>query len=378
MIADYRTYRPDHLIPEDAFPGSVIMDAPTLAQANLADAFTGEVFAYLDIDDAAYFVQKVLLTEAYKKLATDAGLTAEEAASRAPSVIRGALALVFVNAVLTSPALGLAPISAEGLPRGLAWLHMGKRDLFSSQGSHYVVVKESFDAYAAYQYALSMGASEDVLGPAQSAWFDAALANGERWKVMVSSVSLTSLVFDLREKSDIADTSLRNRFYLNADIWDGFPSGKRQLLAKLAKVAEGRAFVVSGDIHASFASVESGDATLPGVVCLTAPAISSRSLKSETAILAKAGGFEEGSPLYRYLVSDLEASFVEANPAIAFSDTDANGFMVVEISAENAKAVYHLIPSSEIAKSYVGQDAALAAKVTSKTLLVSPGKLATS
>ena len=46
--------------------------------------------------------------------------------------------------------------------------------------------------------------------------------------------------------------------------------------------------------------------------------------------------------------------------------------MVVEISAESAKAVYHLIPSSEVATSYVGQDAALAAKVTSKTLLVSP------
>ena len=157
VIADYRTYRPDHLIPEDAFPGTVIMDAPALAQANLTDAFTSEVFAYLDIDDPAYIVQKIFLTEAYKKLATDAGLTAEEAASRAPSVIRGALALVFVNAVLTNPALGLAPISAEGLPRGLAWLHMGKRDLFSSQGSRYVVVKDTFDAYAAYEYARSMG-----------------------------------------------------------------------------------------------------------------------------------------------------------------------------------------------------------------------------
>ena len=81
---------------------------------------------------------------------------------------------------------------------------------------------------------------------------------------MVSSVSLTSMILDLREKTDVADTSLRNRYYLNADIWDGFPSGKRQVLAKLAKVAEGRALVVSGDIHASFASVESGDATLPG------------------------------------------------------------------------------------------------------------------
>src|SRR5205823_3443764 len=145
---------------------------------------------------------------------------------------------------------------------GLGYIHMGKRDLFTSRGSRYIVLKDTFDAWTAYTYATTSGASENAYGTAQEAWFETTLGAPETWKVLVSSVSLTSLIFDLRDKTDIPDASLRNRYYLNADQWDGFPNQKRALLGKLAATAGGKAFTVAGDIHASFASVEEGVACL--------------------------------------------------------------------------------------------------------------------
>jgi len=50
--------------------------------------------------------------------------------------------------------------------------------------------------------------------------------------VLVSSVSLTSMQLDLRKKMDIEDATLQNRYYLNADQWDGVP--RRQEAASWA------------------------------------------------------------------------------------------------------------------------------------------------
>jgi len=370
IVADYRTYRPDHLIPEEAYPAQVIMPEAALTIAGLTDAFNSDAFAYLDIDAPDYATHKVLLKLAYVQLAKAAKVDDATASTLADANVKGLLSLVYVNAVLTSPQVGALPIDPVGKPRGLAWIHMGKRDLFTSRGARYIVLKDTFDAYSAYRYASTSGASENAYGDAQQAWVDATLATPETWKVLVSSVSLTSLIFDLRDKMDIPDATLRNRYYLNADQWDGFPNRRRALLAKLAGTAGGKAIAVSGDIHASFASVEGG------VSCLTTPAISSNSVKAGARSVALAAGFDEMSAIYRYVVTEIDQSFVAGNPGIAFSDTDRHGFLIVELGADSALATFHLTESGNITTDYGARPPAeLAGVFQEKAFRITPGMI---
>jgi alkaline phosphatase D len=368
IVADYRTYRPDHLIPEDAYPAQVIMDSTALATAGLTDVFQSDTFAYVDIDSPDYATQKVLLKLAFQELATAAGLDDTTANDRAIANVKGPVALAYLNAVLAQ--LGSAPVDPTDKPRGLAWLHMGKRDLYTSRGSRYIVIKDTFDAYSAYQYAMTSGESEDVWGAAQQTFVDTALAQPETWKVLVSSVSLTSMIFDLRDKTDIPDATLRNRYYLNCDQWDGFPNRKKAILQKLAASSGGKVFAVSGDIHASFASVEEG------VPCLTTPAISSGSVGAEAAGVAKAAGFDDMSAVYRYVVTDIEQTLVAGNPGIAFTDSDKHGFLIVELSADGALATFHLTPSANVTTDYGAKPDELAGVFQQKALMVTPGKIA--
>src|SRR5207344_727066 len=104
-----------------------------------------------------------------------------------------------------------------------------------------------------------------------------------------------------------------------------------------------------GDIHASFASVEQG------VACLTTPAISSNSVKNGARDIALAAGFAETDPIYRYVVTELETTFREGNPGIAFTETDSHGFLVVELGSEEATATFHLIAGSEVTTDYGAQ-----------------------
>ncbi len=52
IVTDYRTYRPDHLIPEDGYPGTVVMDEPTLTALGYASNFASDLFAYINVDAA--------------------------------------------------------------------------------------------------------------------------------------------------------------------------------------------------------------------------------------------------------------------------------------------------------------------------------------
>ncbi len=366
-VADHRTYRPDHLIPEDAYPGTVVMDAAALASAGLETAFATDAYAYVNIDEPAYATQKVLLTVAYHQLATTAGLDSATASTRAAALIKGPLALAYVNAVLG--AVGSAPIDAADKPRGLGWVHMGKRDLFNRQGSRYVVIKDALDAYAAYKYGATQGASENLLGDAQQAWLDETLTGPETWKVVVSSVSMTSMMIDARNKTDITDPALRNRFYLNADQWDGFPNRRAKLLEQLATVPAGKALVLSGDIHAAFASVELG------VPCLTTPAISSQTVKGGAAGVVTAAGFDENSAVYKYAVLQIDSTFREANPGIAFSDCDSHGFLVVELGPEEAIATFHLIQGAHAETDYGTRSTELNTKFVQRRFRVTPGAI---
>ncbi|MFP2907571.1 alkaline phosphatase D family protein [Pyxidicoccus sp. 3LFB2] len=367
IVTDYRTRHPDHLIPEDAWPATVAVDAATLAALGVAGAFTADTFAYVDISAPEYAEAQGILRLAYVQLAVAAGLTQQEADSRAEVVVRGPVALAYVNPVLAQA--GRAPIPPADKPRGIAFVHLGKTALFARLGARYVVVKDTYDVYAAARDLATGGEAQNVLGSEQSAFVLDAAAGPQAWKVLVSSVSATTMVWDLSNKPDVEPASVRNRYYFDVDQWDGYPQERARLLGELRGRTADRTVVVSGDIHAAFASVELG------VPALTAPAISSSSVKEEAGEQVAAAGFPPGSAVYRYVVTEQDATLREGNPGIAFVDTDSHGFTVVEVLANEMRAAYHLIPSAEARTSYADQPEALAARFTRRDFTVRAGAI---
>ena len=367
IVTDYRSRHPDHLIPEDAWPATVAVDAAALAALGVAEAFTADTFAYVDIGAPEYAEAQGILRQAYVLLAVQAGLSQQEAESRAAAVVRGPLALAYVNPVLAQA--GRAPISPTDKPRGLAFVHLGKTELFARLGARYVVVKDTYDVYAAARDLASGGEAQNVLGAEQSAFVLDAAAGPQAWKVLVSSVSATSMVWDLSNKPDVEPASVRNRYYFDVDQWDGYPQERARLLGELRGRTSDRTVVVSGDIHAAFASVELG------VPALTAPAISSASVKEEAGEQVEAAGFPPASAVYRYVVTEQDATLREGNPNIAFVDTDSHGFTVVEVRADEVRAAYHLIPSAEARTSYANQPEALAARFSRRDFTVRAGAI---
>ncbi|MDF2693647.1 MAG: putative alkaline phosphatase, partial [Labilithrix sp.] len=129
------------------------------------------------------------------------------------------------------------------------------------------------------------------------------------------------------------------------------------------------ALFISGDIHASFASVEGG------VPCLTAPAISSFAFKPG---IAEAVGAVVGptSNVYRYAVTEMEQTFKEANPGMAFAEASSHGYVTLEVkSATEAEATFHLLPAAEVETDYSTRPGQLAAKVTEKRFRVKDGAI---
>ncbi|WNG38697.1 metallophosphatase [Archangium violaceum] len=366
LLTDYRTYRPDHLIPENAYPGTVVMDNTALAEAGVAAVLTSDDYAYVDIDAPEYAQHKGVLQQVYVQLATKAGLSAEAATAQAGEHVRGKLALLYVNQVLAQ--VGVPPISPTDKPRGLAYAHLGKTDLFNQMGSRYIVVKQTYDLYSGWRYAKSLRASENALGDTQEAWLRETVRADNTWKVVVSSVSLTSMVWNLSDLTDIP-TNLQTRFYFNVDQWDGFPNKRTELLKYLRDNNVRNALFISGDIHSSHASVEGGIPTL------TAPAISSGSVKEMAGSAVLAAGFPADSSVYRRVVTEMESTLRASNPGIVFTNADAHGFVVLEARANEALATFHLIPSSEVKTNYADQPEALAGKFTQKTLRVRDGAL---
>jgi alkaline phosphatase D len=373
VLTDYRTYRPDHLIPEEAYPGQVVLDAATLAATGAAAAFATDTFAYVDLNDAAYANQRTALRQVYAQQlkGVDSTLTDAAALERATQVVTGNVALAYANQVLTAaqPALVINP---AGKPRGLAFVHMGMQRLFDSIGTRYVVVKDTFDFYAQVLYAKTGRRSEDVYGATQEAWLKQSLTTGEAWKVVVSSVSLTSMLWDLRNRGlSGAEALYAQRFYVNVDQYDGFPNKKAELLKYIGdtRAQVKNALFISGDIHAAFASMEGG------VPCLTAPAISSFALKPGIAgtVAAVVGAT---SNVYRYAITDMEKTFQEAHPGLAFAEASSHGYVTVEVkNASEAEATFFLLPYTEVETDYSQRAGELAGKVTARRFLVRQGAI---
>ncbi|MBK7144351.1 MAG: alkaline phosphatase D family protein [Xanthomonadales bacterium] len=158
FLTDYRSYRPDHLIPEDAFPGAVVMDRVALTQFFAAQgipysAVRAQFSPYLDIDLPQYAVYKQVLQATLTQGYLNAGVDLGQAGLRAQNAARGNVATTILNSLLTQynaavpPAQQVPLIPAAliaTLDTGIAWYTLGKTGLFGSVGSRYFVVEPTF------------------------------------------------------------------------------------------------------------------------------------------------------------------------------------------------------------------------------------------
>ena len=398
VMSDFRSHRPDHLIPEDAFPGTVVMDQqttvgvvagargitdPAAIAAAIVPLVQARFFAYINIDDAAYHLHKTVLTEvvaglyadAYRnKLGLDENSARAKGQTKAAEVMTGKLAVDYLNRIIAAmpdsfkAIYNLSAIDSDGLERGLAYMAMGKTSLFSELGSRYMVVKDTFDLYAGYR-AMTQGAGvQNAYGDAQMAWLGQTFsASSATWKLLGSSVSFAPLLFDI--SSDRVDTGVppleaaldsdsipslfKQRFYLNVDHWDGFPQGKQALIDNILSPLG--VVTLSGDIHASFVSEHKVHANGKRSFGFTASSLSSAtqgsfidsSLQSLAASLAPeaAASFKGLNPFWG-LLSRTASQRDDVPGNLAHADFWSHGVAIVNVGSEALKVTLHQVPGN--------------------------------
>lgn len=383
-LLDYRSFRPDHAIPEDAFPGAIVVGEAALKAklTELGRDFAAEREAFAPYVDGSQIPAeaKGLLVAAFADEYEAAGYAGPLGfAELATTKLTGPLAIPYLNARL--PAAHHLPIT-ETTPRGLSYEMMGKAALFAAFGARYALNGKWFDLYSLFR---DLG-EEDALGAAQQAFLEQTLtASDAAWSFVASSVSHTTMRLDfvqdftvapefaelkpaaqqllLALKALLPSTPFGPRVLLNADQWDGLPT-RRAALLDLYR-AKGNVVLLAGDIHSSWVTDHS--AAAGPLFELTGNAVSSATFASLILdqIAALAGGLLP-KPLLRGLAGDLtralNAFLFERQPASAFRadlaqdirylNVGDNGIVVVEADAAAVTATYWLLPEQEVRRSY--------------------------
>lgn len=339
VMTDLRRYRPDHLVPEDAFPGAVFLE-----QAELLDlsegALSNDAVAYVDVEryDGG----------SYQRALADG---AEQLGYRASSV-RGLLSVPFINGALE--ALGLArpaaidPDASE-LSRGYAYHQLLKSEEFSRIGSRYVVALTPFNALAKARFRASGGASERLMGARQRAWFlDTMKASTRTFKLWGSEVCMMPRHIDLTPVT-VVPATLRQQIGISAEDWDGFPNERAALLSELSRLDN--VVIVSGDLHCFFAGTPyANDDPQQRVVEFVTGSLSS------TTWLDGLSGLVEANPSLppatKLIAASIPSLLVDSetrpNPHLAWQNLADNGFAVFEANAARLSAKMLSLPSSAV------------------------------
>lgn len=345
LVTDYRSARPDHAIPEDAFPGALAFDEAQLRERlprlGLDPAqVLPTLLPYVPLDTPAAAPLRAVAHAGASHAAQAAGLDAVAAAAYADAAIAGGIALPALAAMLEvynakAAADARIPVPpADGLPRGLPWLALGKGTAFGDIGARYVVLQSSFDLLSALR---ALDGDQSPYGEDQRAWLQTRMRDTDaRFKVVASSVSFTSLVMDLADPALAAPEAMRHRVYLNVDHWDGFPTERARLMAEVFDPAGG-AILLSGDIHAGFATQHS-DATVE----FTTPAVSSDTIASIVERSASGDGAQAQAT--RRLAGALDAVIAHGNPKIRYAQTRRHGVGLLHIAGDAVEARFLELP----------------------------------
>ncbi len=383
FMSDYRTYRPDHLIPEDAFPGTIVMDRNTLI-AFFESLYPGQGQATYDAQAASFdpYLDPANLPEPYTansslylQIAIGAltasyvaeGLSEPEAQAKATADMTGNVSAMVFNQVISSynavvPADQQLPLIDNAviatLPAGLSYALMGKQATFSSTGSRYGVVKTTYDLYYAF---MTQGQPQNVFGTIQQTAIDSFIGSSDATYIaLASSVSTNNMIWDLREQ-DIFAPTFNQAFYANVDGWDGFQYRRLALLSALQ--ARGNAMLLCGDIHASFCVKWDVLGIGTAVADFTCSSISSTVfndfVKDTLSSFETIFNEDQMAAAEQLLVTDLDQSLVNGfaafnGPASAlkYANTTENGYVAITVDANGATGVYRTFPHTQAKKNY--------------------------
>ncbi len=339
VMTDLRRYRPDHLVPEDGFPGSVFLDQAALTA--LEGSLPDDAAPYIDIDS----YQSGVYADALKAGAAALNIQA--------SAVTGNISVQFINDSLTTLALSdPAPIDPEtkGLERGYAYLQLLKTDEFSRIGSRYVVAVGPFNALAKSKYQASNGASEQLMGADQRQWFlDTMKASTRTFKIWGNEICFQQRHIDLTPVQ-LAPDNLRIKIQISAEDWDGFPNEREALLQELSAIDN--VVIVSGDLHCFFAGTpfSSADPSKRLVEFVTG------SLTSTTwqAGLSSLAGANSSLPQsVQIIASQLGSLFTDPdtkpNPNLAFQNLSDNGYGLFQASGDSLSASLFSVSAANIA-----------------------------
>ena len=248
ILTDSRTKRPDHLVPENAFPGAIAMDQEASRQTveavrgagtfpfvrNLFDpyfnidgeqsyfgqpaansampnpAFVGTPFEGLNFKQA---LTAIVTQQAAQELAElpQSQTPSLSAADYAAAVVQGNLSADWVNRLFAAAGFPqpLPESELDGMERGVSYFFLGKTANFSDLGSRYQLVNESFELYAGYTYQAfrasggALGRDQAFYEPEQQVFLQNALqssvAGGRSWRVVGSSVPFSPIRLNLSD-----------------------------------------------------------------------------------------------------------------------------------------------------------------------------------
>ena len=387
VLSDYRSFRPDVLIPENAFPGAIVLDKATIeavlgapGYAAIADSF--DPYLPIAVDPTLQATTVAILTQLYQ--ASNPFLDAAGAAAAAQAAASGNVSATYLNALFQGAGLPtpFTEAAIAAMDRGLSYLYLGKQNLYDSRGSRYVVAKDPFDLLSGFLWATTGGAAEDVYGQTQENWLKNTLSGSTAtWKVFASSVSMTPMILDFLNPQIVPllppdlPAQYRARLLIDAEEWDGFPQRRAELVGFLQGVPG--SVVISGDIHGSFVT-DHGD----GLYEFTGTAVTSQTIEQEVGnivlsdpVLSQVPGIEQ---LIQSVGDIMQVS--SQDPAVSPAKIlaqwpNSHGCVVLTAAPDALTATYYHIASSEVGNNHYDDPAALASLFGTTTFKLQGGVL---
>ena len=343
VLTDLRRYRPDHLVPEDAFPGAVFLQQAELLEISEGD-LPDDAVAYVDIDSYDHGSYQQALAEGAARLGFRA------------SSLTGPISVPFINDALATLeldhplAIDESAAEAGELLRGYAYHQLLKSEEFARIGSRYVLALKPFNALAKARFRASKGESEQLMGATQRAWFlETMKASTRTFKIWGNEVCLMPRHIDLTPVT-LVPATLRQKICISAEDWDGFPNERAALLSELGKLKN--VVIVSGDLHCFFAGTPyAGDDPSQRVVEFVTGSLSS------TTWLDGLSALVESNPSLpaqtKFIAASIPTLLVDPetrpNPHLAWQNLADNGFAVFEANAERLSVRLLSLPSSAVA-----------------------------
>jgi alkaline phosphatase D len=430
-MTDFRTNRPDHILPEDAFPATVAIDQTSLSGFLLAtgmvqaqvDGIVSQMSPYINIDDAPFAPYKAAFLEIFTGLYAQALMARIEmnendalakGQQRAIEAIQGNLTTSYLNQVLEKAKASLPAshviqqlpaLPEQGVSQGLAFYTMGKTALFDYLGSRYFVIKDTYDLYAGFkEYMAQLQGTSVQAGfdDKQTAWLAQTFATStSTWKMLGSSVSFSPLIFDFSDSradsgyiplefvlgSETIPAPLKQRFYLEADQWDGFPQYKANFVENV--LSQFGVISLGGDVHSAYVTEHKASSiTGKRSFNFTTSSISSATFGSfleggMQTILAQLGDVPkalEQLPLFFDTLVKTATKRDDIEDDLVFARMAEHGVVIVEVDSEQVLVNFHNVASeidnkSTIKTSYYDNAEAYLAMVTHYQFKVAEGVL---